>query len=433
MRTIFNCQLSIFNLIKHPLFSGSFVMVAGSTLANILSYFNHLVLGRLLGPSEYGELVTLISFSGLLAVIPVSTSLAVTKYVSISKEDDKSLLINWFSTVYFKLSLIIFILLIILVPVISSFLHLSNINHAIIIAVIFLFSFPTIINRAILQGLLKFKENMISILIEFSTRFSIAILLVYLGYRVGGAIFGFLVAAIVSWFQTKMYLKRYLKKNIKRPNFVKSIIKYTIPVVAQSIAMLSLISSDIILVKHFFSSYDTGIYAALSVLGRIIFFGAGPIGAVMFPLVAQRNSKGMKVGTLLILSFLATLAVAVFFLLIYWLFPNFAISLLYGKSYLEASDLLIWFGIFITLYTFSALLLNFQLSLGRIKIVFLPILAALLQIIAIWFYHEDLMTVILISILVNALLLACLLIYSSNNEKFFFSRIKINFNNSPSI
>lgn len=389
-------------------------MMTGSTFANAINYLYHLSVGRLLGPSSYGELAVLISLSGLLGIIPASISLVVIKYVSISRtEESKSILISWLRIKIFQLSFAVFIVVLLIAPVIRSFLHISNIIYIIGIAVTFLFSLPALLNRSILQGLLKFKEMIVSVLIENGMKLVFSILLIYLGYRVGGAMIAFAVSAAAGWYLTHIYLKIHTGRNPKTPSNIKSLILYTIPVVVQSIALISLYSSDLVLVKHFFSSHDAGIYASLSTLGKIILFGAGPIGAVMFPMIAQRHSEGYEYKKIFIYSFLATLVFAISVLIVYWIFPQFAINLLYGSSYLEAANLLIWFGIFITLFTLSSLLVSFHLSLGRTKVVIFPAVAAITQIVGIWFYHGDLFNVIIISIWINALLLASLLIYSS--------------------
>lgn len=403
-------------IFKHPLFSGSAIMIVGSTIANAINYLYHLILGRLLGPSSYGELVSLISLSGLLAVLPASISLVVVKYVSASKtERDKTALISWLKIKILKFTFVFFILLVLMTPLIKSFLHINNPSYIVAVAITFLFSLPALYNRSILQGLLKFKAATISILFENGTRFITSILLVYLGYQVGGAMTGLVISVVVGWYLTKRYLKSYVWKNPKLSLDIKSMVFYTVPVLVQSVALTSLYSSDLILVKHFFSSYDAGIYAALSTLGKIILFGAGPISAVMFPIVAQRHSKGKGYRKIMILSFLATFIFAISILTVYLLFPQFAINLLYGAAYLESANLLIWFGIFITLFTLSSLIISFHLSVGRTTVVFLPALASIAQILAIWFYHGDLFTVIIISISITALLLSLLLIYSFRN------------------
>lgn len=403
----------ISEIIKHPLFSGSMIMIIGSNFANFLNLLYHFVIGKMLGPGGYGELVAIITLIGLFGIIPASLSLVVMKYISASKSDvEISTLINWFKTQALKISLIFSVIIFITSPLVSSFLHINKVIYLILVAFSFLFSTQSLLNRAILQGLLKFKEMVLSMVAENGFKLLISVLLIYLGLQVGGAIGGFVVSILIGWYITNYYL-RYHRKQKKLNVNLRQMLAFAVPVSIQSLAITSLYSSDVILVKHFFSSSDAGIYSALSTLGKIIFLGAGPIGAVMFPLISQRHAKGTEYRKVFIYSLLATLILATFVLLVYWLLPEVVINLLYGTAYLKAANLLIWFGIFITLFTLSSLLITFHLSLGRTKVVWLPVAASIAQIIAIWFYHGSLLTVVVSSITVTALLLGLLLIYSS--------------------
>lgn len=400
-------------IIKHPLFSGSLIMIIGLNLANFLNLLYHPILGKMLGPSNYGEMVTMISLMGLLAIIPASLTLVIVKYISKAKSNmEISAITNWLRTKTLLASLIFSLFILILSPVILSFLRINKVFYLMLVIVSFLFSTQSLLNKSVLQGLLRFKEMIVSTLIENGSKLLIAILLVYFGFQVGGAIAGFALSAILGWYITKYYLRHYGGKVDTKFNF-KQMIAYTGPVLIQSLATTSLYSSDLILIKHFFSSHNAGMYAALSTLGKIIFFGAGPISAVMFPLVSHRYAKGGEYKRVFAYSIFATVLLAALILLIYWLKPDFIITLLYGAAYLNVADLLVWFGIFMTLFTLSSLFINFHLSLGRTKVVYFPAIAAILQIIAIWFYHNSLLAVIIISIFVTALLLGCLLIYSS--------------------
>ncbi|TSC88557.1 MAG: Capsular polysaccharide biosynthesis protein [Microgenomates group bacterium Gr01-1014_7] len=409
----------IFNFIKHPLFSGSAIMVLGSNSINLLNYIYHLVIGRMLGPAFYGELAALISLMGLLGIIPGSLSLVIIKYVSGAKnEREVAILIHWLKTKVFKISLIFFIFIIVISPALASFLHINKLSYLFLIALASLFAIQTLLNRSILQGLLKFKEMMLSVFLENGAKLLVSVALVYLGFRVGGAMLAFVIAALLGWLFTNHYLKIQTKEESNFSLNLKPMLLFTIQILVQSLAVTSLYSSDLILVKHFFSSHDAGLYASLSTLGKIIFFGAGPIGSVMFPIVSQRHAKGLRYKKIFLYSFFATAAISLSILIVYLLFPRFAVNLLYGSAYLESANLLVWFGIFMTLFTFSSLLINFHLSLNRTKVVVLPLLAAIAQIAAIWFYHQSLFDVILVSIIVTALLLVSLLIYSTYGNKF---------------
>ena len=412
-------------LITHPLFSGSAIMVIGSNSINLLNYIYHLVIGRMLGPSLYGELASLISLMGLLGIIPGSLSLVIIKYVSSAKDEKEAAsLISLLKTKVFQGSLIFSVFIIVISPALVSFLHITKLSYLFLIALTSFFSILTLLNRSILQGLLKFKEMILSVFLENSAKLLISVVLVYLGFRVGGAMASFVIAALLVWLFTNFYLKIRHKKESNSSLNLKPMLLFTIPVLVQSLAVTSLYSSDLILVKHFFSSHDAGIYAALSTLGKIIFFGAGPIGSVMFPIVSQRYAKGFKVKKIFLYSLVATVGISLSILIVYLLFPKLAVNFLYGSAYLESANLLIWFGIFMTFFTLSSLLINFHLSLNRTKVVLLPLLAAVAQIVAIWFYHQSLFDVILVSIIISALLLVLLLIYSINGDR-------VNIYNSP--
>lgn len=404
-------------ILQHPLFAGSMVMIIGSNAVNFLNYLYHLIMGRMLGPANYGELASLLSLMGLVSIIPASINLVIIKYVSSTHNQAKlNNLISWLKSNVIKSSLVLFALLLLTSPFIASFLHLSKTIYLIIIAVTFLVSFQSIFYRAILQGLLKFKETVISILAENVVKLAASIVLIYLGFRVGGAVFSFLIANTVGWYITTTYLKVKTKKVSELPD-VKSMALFALPVALQSFSMTSLYSSDVILIKHFFSAHDAGIYAALSTLGKIIFFATGPIGAVMFPLISNRSAKGEQYKKIFLLSMGATLSLAILILLFYLTLPEFVIGLLYGSLFLEASGLLIWFGLFMALFTLAALIINYQLSLGKGRVVIFPTLAAILQITLVWFYHPSILAVIFISLVTCALLLAALLIYSSYGNK----------------
>ncbi|OGM30565.1 hypothetical protein A2630_02225 [Candidatus Woesebacteria bacterium RIFCSPHIGHO2_01_FULL_44_10] len=82
----------------------------------------------------------------------------------------------------------------------------------------------------------------------------------------------------------------------------------------------------------------------------------------------------------------------------YWLFPDLAIGILYGKDYLAAKAELVWMGGFMALYTANYILVNFLLSIDRTKIVYFTLLVAIGQIVGIIYRHSSLLEVIQVSL-----------------------------------
>lgn len=426
-------------IITNPFLSGSAIMIVGSNSASAINYLYHLIVGRLLGPSLYGEFASLISVIGLLGMIPAAVGLVIVKQISSAKNQvEISNLISWFKTKVFVVSLLFSLLILISSPFITSFLHIDKISYLLLISISFLFSLQAGFNRFILQGLLRFKEFVITILIENTSKLLISIIFILVGFAVSGALTGIVIASCLGFFLTNYYLRTKHKNASGISPKLKPMFLLTIPILIQSISTTSIYTMDVVLVKHFFSSHNAGIYASLSTLGKIIFFGAGPINAVMFPLVAKQSSRGENYRQVLLYSFAATVIFAVGVCFFYKLAPELAIYLLFGSLYLESSKLLIWFGIFISLFTLSFLLINFGISLGKNIIVVFPLIFAALQIILISLFHETILTVVIVSIAVNALLLLTLLIYLSFEKGLIYGkniskRDKFDLNNRPGI
>ena len=101
-------------------------------------------------------------------------------------------------------------------------------------------------------------------------------------------VLGYLMALVLTFWQLRKYYKHDASTKIDRAD----ILKYALPVFLQSMAMMSLMSVDIILVRHLFSAETAGIYAGMSTMGRIIFYASGAVGSVMFPLVSARYARG---------------------------------------------------------------------------------------------------------------------------------------------
>jgi O-antigen/teichoic acid export membrane protein len=236
-----------------------------------------------------------------------------------------------------------------------------------------------------------------------------------LGFRVGGAIAAIALATLLTVVLGYKLLLYHLPLNffgkINRNVSFEKIGTYSLAVFLSNLALTSLYTMDIVLARHFLTPLEAGGYAALSVLGKIIFFAASPIMMVMFPVVSARQANGENYRKVVVLSLLLVLSVSLGVSSLYFLLPQLMVGLLYGQDYLSFSSSLGSFAIFISLYSLCSLLLNFFLSVSKVKIVALPVILAGLQVILINFYHEGISQILAMNILVTIILLLGLLLY----------------------
>lgn len=403
------------NLINHPLFSGSAVVFVGNMSANAINYFYHLVMGRMLGPVEYGILASLYSILYLVSIIPSSASVAIVKFISSATENEVYSVYESLKKLIFKIAVGLSVLMIITTPLLSNFLHIESLLAVILIVPILFLSLITLVNQSASQGLLKFSGYVIPTLISSVLKLILGVGLVYIGWSVSGAMFAIVIGMLFAYLYSHGFINKHIKKTKVKRNDLMPFLKYSGPVLVQALAFTSIFTLDVILAKHFLEPFSAGIYAALSTLGKIIFFAASPVAATMFPVIAKRKALGQEYSKIFFASLAITAGIASFATLLFWLFPNIAIGVLYGKDYLSAKTDLVWMGFFMLFYTLSNLLVNFFLSIGNTKIVIVPLMAAIIQAVVIWLDHGSITTIIHNSLFITLVMFVCLLIFTIYN------------------
>lgn len=405
------------NLLKHPLFSGSFIMVAGGMVVNVVNYLYHLVMGRVLGPVDYGSLASVFSILYIVSIVPMSTSFAIVKFISAAKNDkEKSEIYHGLKRLLLYIAVGALLILLVLSPVLTNFLNLDSVMSVIFVGPTVFFSLLTLVNQASLQGELKFEGVVLPNLSSGIGKLIFGILLVYLGFSVPGAIFAVFLSQVITYFYSRILVGSRFKKEKESSFNLKEFLGYAFPVLLQALAFTAFFTVDLILVKHFLPPFEAGLYAALSTLGKIIYFATSPVTATMFPIVSKRRSRGERYEHVFFAAFFATISVSLGIVAIYWLLPNLTIGLLYGSKYLAAKSELVWMGLFMAVYTACYAIVNFLLSINKTKIVILPILALLAQITGILIWHSSILIVIQVSLISLLALLSSLSLYLGYNQ-----------------
>lgn len=404
-------------VIKNPLISGSTVIFAGSLSASVLNFLFNLFMTRNLSVSDYGILASLISIMTLSGLPAGSFFPMVVKFAGsyFAKNEYHLVRSLFFKVIKLSGSLGIIVLLIFIVfsKTIGEFFNISNLSLIIIISFIVFLGYIGIINNALLQAKLAFRFIASLNLLSAFLKLSIGAILVIFGLKVNGAIWGFFVASLVPYVLSFIPLRFIFEKEAK-PSTVnfKEIVQYGGPAALALFGIASFVTTDIILTKHFFNPKEAGIYAGLSLIGRVIFFFSAPIGTVMFPLVVQKHAKKENYQNTFWLSVLIILVPSIALTIFYFIFPEFVIKFfLKNEEYLVSAPLLGFFGIFITVYSLLSIIVNFYLSTNKVKVWIPVVLAACLQALGIWMYHKTYFQVISISLWSSGLLLIGLLIY----------------------
>lgn len=391
-------------MIKKDVFlSNSFVFLLGSFVIGLGSYVFHFFMARMLSIKEYGELQSLLAVFSIFG-IPLSALAAVLmRYAADFKGQSRPGKIKALSLHFLKtaalFAVICFIILALFGKSISGFLNIASVWPLFILAVALIPSFLGIVNKSIIQGLEKFKTASGIGIVEVAAKIGIAFLLVWAGFKISGAALAILASAAIGClvsFLPLLFLFRERKEEIQ----MKDVYNYFILSLLGMSFLSLLFNMDVILAKHFLSDSAAGEYAGLALLGKIVFFLAGPVATVMFPVAG--SPRAFKK------AFLLTLLVGGPPVIGYFLFPDFIIKLLIGRAFLGISGVLGHFGLAILFYSLINLFSQYFLALKEKKFSFFLLGGALLQILLISFRHDYIGQIVLSINLVNFLVFACL-------------------------
>jgi len=402
--------------------AGSSIIVLSSLLSGFLNYLYHLFMGRMLGPSDYGVLSSLLSLFYIFGVPMGTFSLVVTKF-SVDHQRGEQFFqktkeaVRWFTLGFL-------LLFTALAPMISSFLHLGFLLPILLVGFSLSINFLVTFKGAILQGKLKFLPLAIGSTASTVIKLLLGIIFVYFGLGVNGAVFPIVLMAIFSYFYFRYFLRKKETVSQKKAPFPKKLTNkeiwdYSWPTFFFTLSFALLYSIDVILARHFLSAQEAGWYGAMSILSKTIYFLIGPLSMVLFPMAAKKKDSGKSSHRLFRFSFFVVILASFLMTSAYFLFPNLILKSLYGSQFLSASRYLGLFSVFLSLYSLAYFLGNFMLSQGKTKAIALfSSLAVLLQIVLIYFFHQDISQILKASIFACGLLFSFLLgYYLVNRDK----------------
>lgn len=407
---------------SHALALNSAIVFVGSMGANVASYVYHLLMGRLLGPAGYGEISSLFSLLYLFTVPLLVGQTVLVKFVSGYKARNelgkaKSLFLH-VTRLCIISSIFGFPLIILGTPVISGFLHLSSPIFAVLVYLLFIFSLFTVAATSILQGFQKFIWVSLIAASAIVVKVVFSIPLSYWGVQ--GALWAAVIANVLIYAICFVPLRFMLSKK-QEPTMLhwKEAARFAAPTLFTLLGLTSIYTTDIILVRHFFSAKDAGLYAAIAILGKVIFYASSAVSTVLYPVLSERSVTGGSSNKLVMWATGMVGMVSFVLTGIYFMFPNIIIGLLFGSQYHVQGNLLGLFGLFIAIYSVANILVMACLGLGKMKVFAISMICALGQIVGVIVFHGSLATVLYINIIASTLLVVCVIGYylRVSNEK----------------
>ena len=332
---------------ENEILFGSIIIIALTFFGNFFSYLFQFLSARILGPEDYVIIAVLTSLIAIFGIPSSAIQTVISKNTTPLKMKKKygkikGMMISSIKKVLF-VATIFFALYVLCSFFLSSLLGINR-NYLILTGIFIFAAFLYPVMAGMAQGMKKFKDFGINFLINCFIKFLVGIGLIILGFRIYGAIIGFLSGMFIAFFVFFYSFKEVLKAKQEKYEIKLFSKENFYPLVAMIIFVL-MFNLDVVFAKIFFNSSLAGQYSVASLIGKIILFVVSSIGTVMLPISSEKHISGQNTKNVL----KKTLVLSVFVCLIgalgLFIFPKLIIGLLFGSKYASIYNILFYVGV----------------------------------------------------------------------------------------
>lgn len=335
------------------------IVFVGTIIGTGLRYLFRAIIGRLLGPAQVG-----LYFIGL-GIFRISERLAclgvqngILRYVPLYKGEKDESRVKGTIILAVRIVLISGILGCLLVVLFSPLISLRFYDDSQLIGVLRFFSIAlpfsalTVVFVFSMQGfrILKYKV-MVRELFEPLSRILFFICLFFLGWRLFGALFSFVISTAVGTILAFFFLKKVYPKILDKHTLpiyeTKKLVGFSWPLFFVGFFYIIILWINTLLIGYFLHSKDAGIFGAAhttAILGQVVL---NSFVSIFAPIVSDLHNRGEKEKLenlyKVVTKWIFTLSFPLFVIMIH--FAEEILNLSFGKNFVEGTTPLILISI----------------------------------------------------------------------------------------
>jgi O-antigen/teichoic acid export membrane protein len=387
--------------------SGSAILLAGSGLTTAINLAYNIAVARFLGPGGFGHATVVYTILTLISAVTLSFQIISAKVVAQQgSPEQKAAAYRGFHRGAWGCGIVVALILFLFQKAIADFLNLPDPRLVSLLAIGAAFYVPLGSRRGYIQGTYGFHRLAINLVIEGVMRLGGSILLVLMGFGVNGVIAANAAAVAVAFLAAAPKLPKAVPNLPHSSDALRELFQAMVFFSGQVLIN----NCDIVLVEHFFSATQAGLYSAVAMVGRVIFAFSSAVVNSMFPLVAgtreveRRDFRVIATSLLLVLGIGAVLALGLD------LAPAGLWTAFFGSGFKIAGEynlpyLLALYAVTTIVYSLSVVIITFEMSYKIANTSWVQLAFSAVVIASICRFHSSLHQVILVQLVLMGMLL----------------------------
>jgi O-antigen/teichoic acid export membrane protein len=395
--------------LRFRVLSGSAIMLLSSVLVSVINLIYNFAIAHALGADNFGHVTVVYTILMLLSCATLAFQLLCSKFVARSESQAERIAIyhllhrrSWLG------GLGVALVLATGSPAISGYLNLPSPVLIQVLAIGILFYIPLGTRRGFMQGTYDFVPLGVNYVLEVVIKLIGTVILLWAGYGVAGVV-GAMSASVMVAFFVAVPRKHHVSE-LPQAKLQSGMVE-GVQALSFFVGQVIIGNLHIILVKHFFTATQAGVYAAVALIGRVSYMFSWSVVSSMFPFSAGIRSGERGGRTVLSTALLLTAGISAVFTLAAWLAPSQFWPLLLGKGFPiggnhSYSSLVVLYTCATAIYSLSVVLMTYEISrkIGNVSWLQLGFSGAI--VVGIYLFHSSLQSVIYVQLVLMAALMA---------------------------
>src|SRR5437868_2833763 len=395
-------------MLRARFLSGSMIMLVSSAVVGGINLVYNLIIARWLGAVEFGHAAAVYTLLMLLSSVTLAFQLVCSKFVAQSEslEAKAGVYVSLHRRAW-QIGVVIGFLLIWASGAVANYLNLPNRTYIILLGIGSALYIPLGVRRGVLQGMYDFRRLAENFVVEVLVKLVGALVLMAAGLGVTGVIAAVTLSLGVAYLLAVPQKTLRVAAKADLPASFWEGMQATVFFIGQVIIN----NVDIVLVKHFFSAAEAGLYAAVALVGRVVYMLSWSVVSSMFPVSAGARSDERGGRMVLTTTFLLVLLITTLFLFGLWLAPNALWKFLLGAGFPPLggrspyTSLLLLYAAATGVYSLAVVLMTYEMSRKIVNVGWLQLGMSGAVVLGIYTFHKNLHQVIAVQLILMIALL----------------------------
>jgi len=379
---------------------GSAILLGSTGLVSATNLIYNIAIARGLGPAGFGHATAIYTLLMLLSAVTLAFQLVCSKLVAKTPDLAGKVAIyrdllrrSWLTAVA------VGTVIIICSPLITRYLNLPAARDIVLLGFGTAIYVPLGTRRGMLQGTYDFSRLAMNFVLEALIKIGGALIFLHFGLGVTGVIAAVVLSLAVAYLTANPGVD--LAKEDRTQ--IRASFSEGMQAIVFFCGQVIISNMDILLVKHYFDPAVAGLYAAVALVGRVVYMFSWSVISSMFPVSAaashQKTSRTVLKSALLLVTVMTSL-----FTVAAWMAPAVLWKAVLGKTFLDAihasfSSLLASYSAMTSIYSVAVVLLTYEMSRRIANATWIQLAFSGLLPAGIIFFHQSLQQVILVQLL----------------------------------